>query len=87
MVEGTVELEDLGDLLKIPFEEDEDYDTLGGFMTHMLGRIPKEDENPGIEYEGYRFTVMLVEERRVAKVKIQRLDPPEKDEEETAADE
>ena len=87
VVEGTVELEDLGDLLKIPFEEDEDYDTLGGFMTHMLGRIPKEDENPGIEYEGDRFTVMLVEERRVAKVKIQRLDPPEKDEEETAADE
>lgn len=30
LVEGTMELEDLSELLKIPFEEDEDYDTLGG---------------------------------------------------------
>lgn len=75
LVEGTVELDDLIELLKINFEEDEDYDTLGGFMTHMLGRIPKENENPSITYEGYQFTVMLVEERRVAKVKIQRLPP------------
>lgn len=87
VVEGTVELEDLDDLLKITFEEDEDYDTLGGFMTHMLGRIPGEDENPSIEYQGYRFTVMLVEERRVAKVKIQRLEPPAQEEEEQKPEE
>ena len=76
-VEGTAELEDLEELLHISFEKDEDYDTLGGFMTHMLGRIPKAGENPGFDYGGYRFTVMEVEERRVAKVKIQRLPPAE----------
>ena len=86
IVEGTVELEELTDVLHINFEEDEDYDTLGGFMTYMLGRIPKEDENPSIEYEGFRFTVMLVEERRVAKVKIKRLPPPEPAEEEAEPD-
>ncbi len=78
-VEGTAELEDLEELLHISFEKDEDYDTLGGFMTHMLGRIPKAGENPGFDYGGYRFTVMEVEERRVAKVKIQRLPPAEPD--------
>ncbi|MGI5894804.1 MAG: hemolysin family protein [Candidatus Merdivicinus sp.] len=80
VVEGTVELEDLVELLHIRFEEDEDYDTLGGFMTHMLGRIPKENENPAFEYEGYQFTVMRVEERRVSKVKIFRLPQPEEPE-------
>lgn len=83
LVEGTMELEDLSELLKIPFEEDEDYDTLGGFMTHMLGRIPKEGETPGFTYQDYQFTVTEVEERRVAKVKIQKLstDEPEEKEE------
>ena len=83
LVEGTMELEDLSELLKIPFEEDEDYDTLGGFMTHMLGRIPKEGETPGFTYQDYQFTVAEVEERRVAKVKIQKLstDEPEEKEE------
>lgn len=76
LVEGTTELEDLGEVLDIHFEEDEAYDTLGGFLTHMLGRIPKEDENPSVEYEGYRFTVLQVEERRVAKVRIFRLPAP-----------
>lgn len=85
VIEGTVELEDLIELLHIPFDEDDDYDTLGGFMTHMLGRIPREDETPSIKYEGYEFTVMLVEDRRVAKVKIHRLpaEQPEQAEQET----
>lgn len=85
VIEGTVELEDLIELLHIPFDEDDDYDTLGGFMTHMLGRIPREDETPSIKYEGYEFTVMLVEDRRVAKVKIHRLPAkePEQAEQET----
>ncbi len=81
LVEGTVELDELAELLQISFEQDDDYDTLGGFMTHMLGRIPQEDENPSVVYGGYEFTVMLVEERRVAKVKIHRLPAGEEPEE------
>lgn len=85
LVEGTTDLEDLGETLDISFEEDEDYDTLGGFLTHMLGRIPKEGENPSVVYEGYRFTVLHVEERRVARVRIQRIPRPSSSSAEPAA--
>ncbi len=85
LVEGTTELDDLGEALDVTFEEDEAYDTLGGFLTHMLGRIPAEGENPSVEYEGYRFTVTQVEDRRVAKVKVFRLPEPVPDEEEKSS--
>ena len=81
----STDLEDLGETLDISFEEDEDYDTLGGFLTHMLGRIPKEGENPSVVYEGYRFTVLHVEERRVARVRIQRIPRPSSSSAEPAA--
>ena len=76
LVEGTTELDDLGETLDITFEEDDAYDTLGGFLTHMLGRIPTEGETPSVEYEGYRFTVTQVEDRRGAKGKGVRLPGP-----------
>ena len=85
LVEGTTELDDLGEALDITFEEDDAYDTLGGFLTHMLGRIPTEGETPSVEYEGYRFTVTQVEDRRVAKVKVFRLPEPVPDEEEKSS--
>ena len=34
----------------------------------LLGRIPDEDENPVVEYQGVEFTVVHVEEHRIAKV-------------------
>ena len=54
-------------LSKARHEEDE-YDTLGGFLTHILGRIPEEDEKPEIIYKSATFNVVLVEDKRIATV-------------------
>jgi len=73
VIEGTTHLDDLSELLDIDFESDEDFDTLGGFLFHMLGFIPKEDENAEVDYNGYKFSVLSMDERRIDKVKVEKL--------------
>ena len=49
-------------LLGIAFEDDEDYDTLGGYLIGRLGRIPDEEEKPEISVSGWLFQVESIEE-------------------------
>lgn len=65
--DGSVSVDEVARLLDIEIEEDE-YDTLGGFLTHLLGRIPEEDENPEIIYKNATFNIILVEDKRIATV-------------------
>ncbi len=76
LLEGTIDLTDLSELIDIDFPEDEDYDTLGGFISHTLGFIPDEGTTPSIEYGGWKFTVVSIDDRRIEKVKALRLNPP-----------
>ncbi len=73
IIEGTTKLEDLSELPGIEFEENEDFDTLGGLIFHELGFIPKDDENSEVIYSGYKFTVISMDERRIDKVKVEKL--------------
>jgi putative hemolysin len=53
--------------------EDPAYATVGGFALDQLGFIPKGGES--FEYGNHRFTVMEMDGKRVARVKIQRMRP------------
>ena len=61
----------------VPFNitvpEDPAYATVGGFVLDQLGFIPKGGES--FEYGNHRFTVMEMDGKRVARVKIQWLRP------------
>lgn len=83
-IDGSAGLEDVGKLLGVEFDESDDYDTLGGLIIDHLGRIPSEDEQVSVVIKGIEFTVLLVEERRIARVKATRLSP-EQDGAEAAA--
>ncbi len=72
LVNGFTDLEDLEDYLGIQFET-ENYGTLNGFLIDMLERIPAQDEHCVVEYEGYRFTVLLVDNNTIRRVKIEKL--------------
>lgn len=72
LVNGFAELEDLEDYLGIQFEK-ENYGTLNGFLIDQLERIPAQDERCVVEYEGYRFTVLLVDNNTIRRVKIEKL--------------
>ena len=82
LFDGTVLLDDVKKVLNFEIEEDIDYDTLGGFIISLLGRIPSEDETLSVSYKNVTFEVLLVEDRRIAKVKATVSEPEEKIEEE-----
>lgn len=70
---GFADLEDLEELLGISFDTEE-YETLNGFLTGQLDRIPGEDEHCVVEYQGYRFTVLKVDNNAIQSVRIEKQD-------------
>ncbi len=70
---GFLDLERLEDRIEIVFEKEE-YETLNGFLVAQLDRIPGEDEHCVVEYEGYRFTVLEVNDNTIQIVKIEKLE-------------
>ena len=65
ILNGTIELDDLNEMLSIEIPDDEDYDTLGGFITHTLGFLPDPGTHPYVDFGGWRFTVLRIDDRRV----------------------
>lgn len=55
-------------LVELPGEETEQYQTLGGFVTTYLGRIPRITD--AVEYEGLRLEVVNMDRARVDKILV-----------------
>jgi putative hemolysin len=66
---------DLDAQYNITLPEDPAYATVGGFVLDQLGFIPKGGES--FDFGNYRFAVIEMDGKRVARVKIQRVRPPE----------
>lgn len=73
--DAALNVRDLDKQYNITLPEDPAYATVGGFVMDQLGFIPRGGES--FEYGGYRFSVMEMDGRRVARVKIHRLRPLE----------
>ena len=72
-VSGLLAVEKLCHQLDIDLELGEDsgdYDTVGGLITHWLGRIPEVADQFELEAYHMTFVVTAVEDKRVARVKI-----------------
>jgi putative hemolysin len=69
--DAALNVHDLDTQYNITLPEDPAYATVGGFVLDQLGFIPRGGES--FEFEGYRFTVIEMDGRRVARVKIQLL--------------
>jgi len=71
-VDGSIDLEELDEEcdLNLPMDELEDYDTLSGFLTGLLGHIPEDDENVEIIYKDLRFRILKAEDKVIEKVRI-----------------
>lgn len=55
--------------VKLPEQDEREYDTMGALVVELLGRIPGENESPSVMYENIEFTVMLVEDNWISKIK------------------
>jgi putative hemolysin len=71
-IEAKVYVEDLNNEFNINLPEDEDYDTVGGFVSSFLGYIPKNGEI--FDYNNLRFKVLNAEPRKVNRLRIEKLD-------------
>ncbi|MBB6430912.1 hemolysin family protein [Algisphaera agarilytica] len=70
-VEARTHIDDLNDQLGLDLPEDEDYDTVGGFVFATLGHIPEVGET--FEANGVKVTVDEAERTKVIAVTVEKL--------------
>ncbi len=80
LVNGDFELDEMLDLYDMDEDAlESDAVTVGGFILEHAGNIPKKRES--IEADGFRFTVMEVENQRIMRVVVKKLDEEENEKE------
>ena len=83
-VSGKASIDDVNDLLDVQLPDDE-WDTIGGFVLDLFGRIPATGEEK--PFDGLSFKAEEVQGRRIAKVLITRKpDEPAAKEQESAVE-
>jgi putative hemolysin len=67
--DARIYIDELNRMTGLELPEEEGYDTLGGFVTNTLGRIPE----PGtiFDYGPARFTILSAEPHKVNRVRIE----------------
>lgn len=73
ILEGSVGIRDLESQYELTLPRDAGFETLAGFVLSRLQRIPAVGEI--FDYEDHRFSVEEMEGHRIARVKIEKLQP------------
>ncbi len=68
-VDARIHIDELNRLLGTRLPEDEGYDTLGGFVSTHLGRIPQAGTQ--FEHDGSLYIILEAEPQRVARIRVQ----------------
>ena len=82
VVEASMHLDDLNDLLGLSLES-EDYDSIGGFMIGMLDHLPEQGEE--VIFQNLRLVADQVDGNRIDKVHIYLTEEPKEQPEEKMA--
>ena len=69
IVDGNYLLDDLDDELELKLSNN-NHDTIGGFVLHLLGEIPEENQQRTVKYENLTFLIISVKGNRVTKIKL-----------------
>ena len=72
-----VRIATVNDRLDIHLPEEEDFETIGGFVFHQLGRIAEVGDR--IESHGAAVEVLAATRRRIDLVRVERLGTPSED--------
>jgi putative hemolysin len=73
VLDGSMNIRDLETQYKLPLPTDAGFETLAGFVLAHLQRIPRSGDT--FQYEGRRFTVLEMQDRRVARVLVEQAAP------------
>ena len=70
-VSGRAEIENINDKFALGLDEDEDYETIGGFVLQNSGELPAVGYS--FETEKYRFTVVKMSAARIELIRIEKV--------------
>ncbi len=86
LIHGLAHLEDVEEKLGISFG-DVEFETLNGYLTHLLGHIPTEkDLDREITAMGYRFKILSLGNKTIGKVRAEKINEKETKGEEVCQD-
>ena len=70
ILDGRADIDEMGELIDpaLELEDDEEYDTVGGFVYHRIGRVPVVGDK--VTVDPFTITVVKVIGRRVGKVRV-----------------
>jgi magnesium and cobalt transporter len=73
VMRGTTTIEQVEDMLGVHFGDnsDETVTTIAGLLSHVSGKVPAPGEK--FDLAGYRFEVLEANQRKVLRVKVQKL--------------
>ncbi len=71
LIDASISLKDLKEDYQIILPESPEYETLGGFLMTTLQKIPQTGDV--VEMEGKRIRIVEMVERRISKVKLEKL--------------
>jgi CBS domain containing-hemolysin-like protein len=73
VMRGSTAIEDVEEMLGVHFGDsvDETVTTIAGLLSHVSGKVPAPGEK--FDLEGFRFEVLEANQRKVLRVKIQKL--------------
>lgn len=69
-VQGSTDIEELSEAIGIDFPQDEDYNTIGGYIYSHLRSIPKDGTTKKIEIDNIIFHIIKIKDRRIKEVII-----------------
>lgn len=67
IVDAIISIDDINEILNIEIPEN-DFETLGGFIFDLLGRVPRKGEK--IKYQNFQMIIERVVKNRIRRVKI-----------------
>ena len=67
IVDGSTRIEELNELIGTRIES-EHYDSIGGFVIELMGRLPRQGES--VEHMGTKFIIESMERNRIRKIRV-----------------
>ena len=66
-VDGSMRIEQINELIGTNFQS-EHYDSIGGFVIDLIGRLPKQGES--VEHVNVEFLIESIDKNRIKKLRI-----------------
>ena len=73
VMDGSADLEEVAKALDVRELEENENDTLNGFLISLIDKIPGDGERFVVESMGFEFRVLFVKDKMIRRVEVRRL--------------